>query len=266
MKTIITTITGVALLTFATPASAQDVRLSDTDMKARIEQIRNLRERFEDALDGGFKRSIIRGASGEVDVNRYLDDLERNINNVKDRFSNDYAASNEVLTVLKQCSEINGFMSSQPGTFKGKSEWDAFAAELGTLAGHYGTSFPVTANATARRMNDKEVATAADAVGKAADAFRNAARNALKQAKADPALSTTIDREGKALTNAAKALKSRVGDHKPASNEAKLLFDQAAKVEAFAKGMPAIGAAASLWSPVAASLEKIRQAFVVGPK
>ena len=240
--------------------------MSDNDIKALIEQVRNARERFEDALEGGFKSSVIRGDAGELDVNRFLDDLETNANNIKDRFSNDYAASTEVLTFLKQCTQISGFMAKQPGGFRGKSEWEAFAAQVSSLGRQYGASFPVGANTTARRMNDKEVAAAADAVGKGADQFRNAAKNALKQAKADPALSATIEKEGKALTNAAKALKSQVGGHKPASNEAKLLLDQAAKVEAFAKQTPAIGTAEANWTPIAASLEKIRQAFTIAAK
>ena len=262
----ITTLAIAALFVTAIPAAAQDVRMSDNDIKALVEQLRGSRERFEDALDGSFKSSVIRGESGEVDVNRFLDDLETNVNNVKDRFTDDYAASTEVLTFLKQCTQISGFMARQPGAFKGKSEWDTLATQLGTLARHYGTSFPTGANATARRMNDKEVAAAVDAIGKSADRFRNAAKNALKTAKADPALSTTIEREGKALTSAAKTLKSRVSGHKPASNEAKLMFDQAAKVEAFAKQTPAIGTAESIWGEVATNLEKVRQAFTVAGK
>ena len=265
MKTITTFVVAVLVAT-AIPAAAQDVRLSDNDLKALVEQVRSSRERFEDALDGSFKSSVIRGDSGEVDVNKFLDDLETNLNNVKERFTGDYAASTEVHTFLKQCSQISGFMMKQPDGFKGKSEWDALAVQLGTLARQYGASFPLTASATARRMNDKEVAAATDAIGKSADKFRDAAKNMLKQAKADPALSSTIEREGKALTEAAKTLKSRLSDHQPASNEARALFDQAAKVEAFARQTPAIGTTGAEWNELTTSLEKVRQAFAVGSR
>ena len=79
---------GAALMggLFAVPAVAAD-RPSDKDVKQLLERIDHERDRFEDQLDGKLKRSIVRGPGGEVDVERYLDDLQDNVDKLKDRFT-----------------------------------------------------------------------------------------------------------------------------------------------------------------------------------
>lgn len=162
---------SVAMVATAAVTQTQFVRPSDTDVKNLIGQVGQSRDRFQDALDSKLKSSILRGASGEVNVDKFLDDLKRNADQMRDRYNSDYAASTEVLTLLRQGTDIHTFMSGQAGAFKGKSEWEAFASVLGTLATAYGTSFPLPQGASARRMNDKEVAVIADTVALKADQF-----------------------------------------------------------------------------------------------
>jgi hypothetical protein len=107
----------------AAPAFAAE-RLNDKDVTRLIERIDNERDRFEDQLDGKLKRSIIRGPGGEVNVERYLDDLQENVDKLKDRFTPQYAASAEVTTVLRQGSDIQRYMSTLPPNFDGASEWN----------------------------------------------------------------------------------------------------------------------------------------------
>ena len=126
----------------AMPALSAD-RLPDKDVKALLERINNERDRFEDQLDGKIKSSILRGASGEVHVERFLDDLQENVGRLQDRFKSDYAASAEATTVLRQGSDIQRFMSKQPPAFDGASEWNRLASSLGELAKVYGTTFPL---------------------------------------------------------------------------------------------------------------------------
>jgi hypothetical protein len=117
---------------------AQEVpRLSDSELKSLIENVHHARDRFEDALDGEFKHSIVRGPRGEAQVNQYLDDLQENVNRLKDRYNSSYSASAEARTVLQQGSDIARFMQNQPDSMKGRSEWDRMAGSLGTLAHAY---------------------------------------------------------------------------------------------------------------------------------
>jgi hypothetical protein len=54
----------VGLLAIAGPAVAAAAdRLTDRDVKAVVSQIKDGRERFEDALDDKVKDSVVRGAS-----------------------------------------------------------------------------------------------------------------------------------------------------------------------------------------------------------
>ena len=163
----------------AMPALSAD-RLPDKDVKALLERINNERDRFEDQLDGKIKSSILRGASGEVHVERFLDDLQENVGRLKDRFKSDYAASAEATTVLRQGSDIQRFMSQQPPAFDGASEWNRLASSLGELAKVYGTTFPLPEGVQARRFNDREVEKAAAELAKRAEQFKKDLESALK--------------------------------------------------------------------------------------
>src|SRR5215510_10766271 len=104
-------------LTFAPAQSGE--RLADKEVKQIILDVDQARDRFEDQLDGRIKSSTIRGANGEVNVERYLDDLQENIKRLKERFTVDYSASKEAETVLKQGTEINEYIKKQPSEMKG---------------------------------------------------------------------------------------------------------------------------------------------------
>jgi hypothetical protein len=87
---------ALALAALATvPAAAAD-RLTDKDVKALIERADHDRDRFEDQLDGRLKRSIVRSSGGEVNVEKYLDDLQENVKKLKERYSPQDAAGEKV--------------------------------------------------------------------------------------------------------------------------------------------------------------------------
>ena len=50
-------------------------------------------------------------------MERYLDDLQENVDDLKDRFKPEYAASAEVTTILRQGSDIQRFMGAQKPNF-----------------------------------------------------------------------------------------------------------------------------------------------------
>jgi hypothetical protein len=108
-------------VTFVTMPVVFADRLSDKDVKSLMERIDNERDRFEDQLDGSIKSKILRGPGGEVNVERFLDDLQNNVDRMKERFTSEYAASAEVTTVLRQGTDIQRFMSTQPPDLDGAS-------------------------------------------------------------------------------------------------------------------------------------------------
>lgn len=245
------------LIAVPTLAPAGD-RPGDKDVKAIIEQVHQDRDRFEDQLDDTLKNSTLRSATGETNVAKYLDDFQENVNHLKDRFTDDYSGSTEALTVLRQGSAIQRYMSTQPTTLKGQSEWNRLSSTLEHLAAAYGTTFPLPDGATARRMNDKEVKQTAESIAQAADRLKKELGNALK---ADKVAKDAAEKQADGLKDAAKALASRVGDGQPASGEAKTLLDHASLVQTALAGKTFSPAGQTAAESVASGVAKIAEAF-----
>jgi hypothetical protein len=88
-------------------------RLSDNDVKQIIEAVDHGRDRFEDQLDGKVKNATLRGPRGEVKVQDYLQDLQDNVNKLKERFDRNYSAGAEATTVLRQGTDIHNYFTAQ---------------------------------------------------------------------------------------------------------------------------------------------------------
>jgi hypothetical protein len=246
---------------FAAPALAAE-RPNDRDVKQLLERIDNERDRFEDQLDGKVKSSILRGPGGEVNVERFLDDLQENVDRLKERFKSEYSASAEATTVLRQGSDIQRFMKTQPPDFDGASEWNRLAASFGDLANAYGTTFPLADGQQARRMNDDEVKKAAEELSESADRFKKELDSSFKKdTTIDQATREAAVKEADGLKNDAKRLASTVGDGRPASGEAKALIQRAAAIRTAASGRALSPAAQTAWSSVESELDKVGQAF-----
>jgi hypothetical protein len=260
-RTTITAAAAVMAILFVALAASAD-RLTDKDVKQLLERIDDERDRFEDQLDGKLKRSIIRGPGGEVDVEKYLDDLQENVDKLKGRFTPQYAASAEVTTVLRQASDIHRYMSTLPPSFDGASEWNRLAASLGTLAAAYGTMLPLSEGQQARRLNDGEVRKAVDDIAKGADKFKKELDASLKKDKAiDKATREAAISEADGLKQDAQKLASLVGDGRPASGEAQALLQHSAKVRAAASGRTLSPAGQTAWEAVESGLDKVAQSF-----
>jgi hypothetical protein len=242
-------------------------RRNDNDVKTLIERVNNERDRFEDQLDGKLKRSVLRGPGGEVNVERYLDDLQDNVGKLKERFKPEYSASAEVTTVLRQGSDIQRFMATQPPNFDGASEWNRLAASLGELAAIYGTRMPIPDGQQARRMNDREVKKAADDLAKTADRFKKDLDSALKADKTvDQAARAAAVAEADGLKEDAKRLASLVGDGRPASGELKALLDRATRIRTASAARTLSPAAKTAWSSIETGLDTVAQGFGVSPR
>ena len=246
----------------AMPALFAD-RLPGKDVKALLERIHNERDRFEDQLDGKIKSSVIRG-EGEVHVGRFLDDLQENVDRLKSRFNEDYAASAEVTTVLRQGGDIQRFMSKQPPDLDGASEWNRLASSLGELAKIYATTFPLPEGQQARRLSDHEVENVASELAKSADLFKKDLESALKidTTIAQPTKDAAVE-EVNGLKEDAEKLASTVEDGRPASGEAKAVLDRAARIRgaAASSGRALSPEAQTAWGSVESGLQKVAAAF-----
>lgn len=250
----------LALWSMPALAQARPERLSDKDVKTLIDQVDQGRDKFEGNLDGEFKGSTLRGPTGEMKVSGALQDYQDNTKKLQDRFTADYAASTEVATVLKQSTTIDTFMQGSANSMKGRNEWDRQVVYLKQLAAVYGTSFPLPDGAAVRRMNDKETAGAAAAIGAAAGRFKDDVNKTTTLAKPDKdAAKKDLDQ----LVKLADTVKSRTSGGNPATADLRQLLDQVAKVEAFVGAHPI--APMTNWQAVQTSLATLQQAFGVTP-
>ena len=237
-------------------------RLTDKDVKALIATVDEGRDRFEDQLDGKVKDAVLRGPNGEVNVSRFLDDFQENVDRLANRYKPDYAASAEVAAVLRQASAISAFMKTQPPSLKGTSEWDHLAASLTRLAGVYGAKFPLT-NETVRRVSDGEAGAAAQEVEKQADEFKNAVnRERSVAAPAKDVLKAAAD----VLKDSAKTLRSRLEDSKPSTAEARQVFDAVRRLEDSLKSQKLSAPPLTAIGAMKAPLTTLRQAFGIAPE
>jgi hypothetical protein len=245
----------------AGPASAQTGdRLTDKDVKTLIESVDQARDRFEDQLEGKVKNAVVRTASGEVQVRPALEDFQKEVENLKARFTGEYAASSEVAIVLRRGNAIDRLMKSQPTGTKGSSEWDRLARELGTLAAVYRTTFPLPEGAAVRRINDKEASAMAAEVGVRADEIERAVKADKTLDK--PAKKALLE-EVEKIAKQAKTLTDRLNDQKPATADARALREAVAALSVSGRQLPP-----SVLTPIGsmrAPLSTLEQAFGLVP-
>jgi hypothetical protein len=234
------------------------VRLSDEEVKKLIDDVYDTRDKFEGNLDDSVKRSMMKTRTTDASISAVLQDLQDNANKLKDRFTKDYAAGAEAETFLKQATMIHAAMERAPIT-KGRSQWDQLVVSLKSLAAVYGTTFPLPDGASVRRMNDGETAAAAETVASSAEEIR-------KQIGKNKALANPDKTVGKQslddLVKAAKTLKSKIADGKPATGELKQVSDLTVKLDAFLAAHPTPTAAAAS-TTLKGAIGKLRQSFMV---
>jgi hypothetical protein len=256
-RTIVAVAAGL-FLTAPAAAAQSGERLTDKDVKALIESVDGARDRFEDQLDGKVKNGIVRSATGEVDVKATLDDFQREVEKLKSRFSDRYAASAEVETVLRRGTALDTMMKAQPTGIKGASEWDHLAAQLRRLAGVYRTDFPPPQGAAVRRINDAEAASTAEAIARQAEQIKRVVNADRTLAKPDKeALKKEVDE----VNEQARTVKSRLSDSKPATADARSLLEKIAALTKEGRQLPP--AVLTAIGGLRAPLEKLNQAFGV---
>jgi hypothetical protein len=249
-----------ALSCVATPALAAD-RLTDQDVKALVEKIDHGRDEFEGALDNELKHTVIRSATGEMDVKRTLDDFDHSVDRLKDRLKPESSASSEAAAMLGRATNLDRFLKTQPAGLKGTSEWTRLSADLKALAVAYGADFPLAEHAPVRRITDRELATAADQLAKAGEQLK-------KSLDADLKMDTSVpepDRHA-AIADAdqwskdAKELKERVKDGKPSSAEAERVAAGTQKLNGFIAGRT-LHATSGVWAHTSGPRQTLAQAY-----
>lgn len=253
---------GLVMAVGAHAAHAQTPfeRSSDKAVTKLLESIADNQKQFRRALDKTFSRSVIRSATGEVDVEAYLDDLDKAIKGVDDRFDGRYSASTEVHDLLQRAAPMQTYVRAHP-ELRGASEWDRVAGDLNRLGQAYGAAFPLANNANVRRIGDGELTESLTALG----SVGKGVSSALKRAGRDTPALATLNKSGtesvEGLEKVAAALKSRISHGEPATAEARQLQAVAKKLDGLFGGADVPAAVKTAWQPAGEHVAKIAQAF-----
>ncbi len=262
-KLVAAAFAAAGLLSLPLPAAAA-LRLTNQEVKALFDKIEQDRSGFEAALDEKLKDSTIKGARGEVKVNAFFDDLQDQVQRVRDRFKDDYSASSEVASLLDYSGRLQQWASAQPAGFKGSTEWGALATDLQRLAAAYNTMLPMPATGTARRFNDAELVAAAANVEKLIDPYRTAYDGTLTaNTSLTPEMRKQAIGQVDMLKSQAKALNAALANKQKGEAEADALLKQAfVIIEAMSK-LSLGQATTAAWTSLRAELGKVAWAYEV---
>jgi hypothetical protein len=242
--------------------SARAERLNDEQVQKLIEDIDKGYDTWKEDLE---KRNLddakITTPERTIDVKSVLKDFEKAIDAVKDRFKPEYAASPEVLALLRLGSDVERY-SRRPGETP-SSAWTALSAKLGTLAEAYDLGWPVESiRAQAARLNDGEVASRVERMEKSAKQLEGEADKAAKADKSlDKAMREDLKTSIQGLERTAKDVRERVKDDRPATHEVGQLLSQARDVEGLITRLRLSPAGNSAWEGIESGSDTLARAY-----
>lgn len=227
---------SLVIVVLALPAvglRAQGGRLNDRQIEQLVENIDRGFDRWKDDLERrNMDDAVLRSASGTIDVRRFLQDMERDIDLVKDRIDSDYAANPEVTSLLRRASDVE--RRAQTGGAPSEA-WKTLGGQFAALAGAYGLAWPIDASATAQRKMDRELAVDARRLADATDRLRNGALRAASDAKLPQADRDTADRGMRELRQAARQLESNLKGGRAVAADATRVLDLSKQAVSFAR-------------------------------
>jgi hypothetical protein len=219
IKPYLASAVGLLLLSSDAPAMAAE-RLTDKQLEQVVRNIDEGFDRWKDDLERrNLDDAVIRSASGTVKVEEFLNDFERDIDTLKDRFEGTYAAGPEVTALLRRASDVE--RRNQAGNTDGGAAWKTLSGQFAAMAAAYGVSWPMPASGVAQRLNDRELAARMNQAASAADKLRSPMKSAAgKNPNVSKPAVSAAENDLKALKDAAKRLESGLKDARATSADA----------------------------------------------
>ena len=237
-------------------------RMTDEQVRKLIEDIDAASRTWSQDLEkSNLDDAVIKSAERTVKVKDFLKDFEQAIDVLKGRFKPDYAASPEVLALLRRGSDVE-LRNRRQGQAQ-SSAWPALGAKLGALAHAYALAWPVESmTVQPARLNDGELAGKVELMEKAAKQLQNETEKAAKANKSiDKTTRGSLKTSIQQLEQTAKELRSRIKDDRPASVEVGQLLSQTTKVKETLNKLSLPSAGAPAWQGIESGTEALALAF-----
>jgi hypothetical protein len=254
-------ITVVLALGLSVGASAAE-RMTDEQVEKLIEDIDTGYGTWKQELErSNLDDAVITSAERTVKVKDFLKDFDKAIDVLKDRFGSGYAASPEVLALLRRGSdvELRNRRQGQSAT----SAWAALGSKLGALAHAYGVAFPVESmNVLPARLSDGELAGKVEQMAKAAKQLQGETERAAKADKSiDKPTRESLKSSIRQLEQKARDVRSRIKDDRPAAVEVGELLSQTGKVRQALTTLAISPTRQASWSTIDAGADALARAF-----
>ena len=237
-------------------------RMTDEQVKKHIQDIDGGFDTWKQALEkSNLDDVVITSAERTIKVKDFLKDFEKSIDAVKDRFRPDYAATPEVLTLLRRGSDVE--LRNRRQSLTPDSAWVALAAKLSTLAHAYAVAWPIEdMNVRPSRLNDSELAAKVEQMEAAAKLLRADSEKAAKANKAiDKPAREALKGQVQQVEQTAKGVRSRIKDDMPASVEVGQLFSQVAQVRDALAKLSLASAVQASWRGIEPGIEALAVAY-----
>ena len=237
-------------------------RMTDEQVKKLIEDIdAGYKTWRQDLEKSNLDDAVITSAERTIKVKDFLKDFDQAIDVLKGRFKPDYAASPEVLALLRRGSDVelrNRRQSQTP-----RSAWTALGSKLDALAHAYGLAWPVESmSVQAARLNDGELAGKVERMENAAKQLQSETEKAAKANKSiDKATRASLKSSIQQLEQTAKEVRSRIKDDRPASVEVGQLLSQTTRVKETLAELSLPSAGGPAWPGIESGNEALARAF-----
>ena len=252
----------IAVVGLVAPALAAE-RPSDADIKRLAESIDKGFDAWKDALEKkNLDTATITSASGSVNVERFLDDFEHDIDAVKEHVGKSDSAGPEVTALLRRASDVERRYRANPSN-TGSAEWGALSAQFKQLADAYGTPWPLESTETrAARLSDKELGTHLSALEQNSKQAKKEFDQALSKDKSTPkGARDEVKRNFDAFTKQVKDLRDLVKNGHPAQAEAVTVLNSATALGQRGSGLSLSPTGQSVWHSVDEHCKAIARAF-----
>lgn len=122
-------------------AQRRPYRITDQQISAILRRLEQNSERFRNSLDSSLDRSRRDGTRAEDDINAFVGEFDRSIEQLRDRFNGRRSVAADVENVLQKATVIDTFVNRNPAGRRSASDWVLVKTDLNTLASAYGVSW-----------------------------------------------------------------------------------------------------------------------------
>src|SRR5262249_38611751 len=237
-------------------------RLTDDEVKKLIDHTAKDVDHFRDAV-GNKIISITNAQGGSVDVQQFLKDYEKSINQVKDDFHSKPTDTTSIENFFRMSSRVDHGMQNTGSLTNAQSEWTTLRGDVDQLMTAYQSSWHWD-ETTPRpvRLGDDQVKGLMEQIKNDTKPLSGSIKDSFKLDKTvDKTTQESLKQTVKDMEKQADVVKDRYNDHKPITAELNKLFDYGNQLGQYVAAHPNATKAQGDYGRLKSNLMKLAGAF-----